>query len=136
MSEVRLVSKFWWKLCEPVAGVHLHTPVSAALLIRWLECSIVGGAVESDQLVESVTHPLKGSLAAVHDAVGSTSLPSGRAATTEKLLGDFSDPVKDVCQSAAQLARGVVLGSWRCLDVGVGTAGQGEDGNDQDQLSH
>ena len=79
----------------------------------------MGRAVESNQLVESIAHSLEGSLAAIDNSVRATNLATARTATTEKLLWNLGDPVENIRKGAAQLAGGVILGSWRCLDVGT-----------------
>ena len=136
VSEVGFESKFRRELSEPIAGIHFNPPVRAALLVGGFECSVVSRAVKSDQLVESIAHPGEGPLTAIYDPVGTPSLTPTSASTTKELLGDLGDSVKDVRECAAQLTRGVILGSWRRLNVCIGSARQGEDGNDQDQFSH
>ena len=136
VAEVILEAEFRWKLGESVVGIHFDAPISATLLIRRLEGAVVSGTVEGEELVAAVAETLEGAVASVDDSVGATCFSAKLFASAEELLRDFDGPVENVADGTAKLTGGIVLRPGRCLDVGVGTAGQGEKGGDQDQFSH
>ena len=45
--------------------VHLDAAICSAPLIGWLEGAVIGGAVEGEELIESVTEALEGSAATI-----------------------------------------------------------------------
>ena len=104
--------------------VHLDTVILAATLIRWLECAVVSGAVESDELVESVAKALKGAATSVNYSIGPTCLATITIGFADHLLRNFNDSVKDVAKRAAKLASRSVSRAGRRLDVSHGTGGR------------
>lgn len=85
--------------------------------VGWFEGAVISRAVESDELVESVTEAAEGATDAIDSSVGVTDFVSFGIGPADDLLGNFYDSVENVTDCAAELTSRGVFGAWRGLDV-------------------
>lgn len=110
-----------WKLRESVVRIHLDAGVFTTLLIRRFEGAVICGAVEGNELVETVTQTLECTAAAIKSAVTPARLTAILVALAENLLRHFDDTIKNVADGSAKLTGGRKCGARRRLNIGHDT---------------
>ena len=108
--------------------VHLDAVVFSATLVRWLEGAAIGWAVESEELVETVTKTAKCTTRSIYASIWSC-LTTVLILLANDLFWNLDETIHDVAEGAAQLTRGRVSGSWRGLNVGEDNAAQNGKGS-------
>ncbi len=108
--------------------VHLNTMILATTLVWWLECAVIRGVVESDQLVKSVAEALQHATTTVGCTIRPAGLVTVSSCLPNHLLGDLDDAVENVTQRAAEFPSGCVSRAWRRLDVSHRTGGGDDKG--------
>lgn len=131
MAEVALESKLGWELGKTVARVHFKPVISSATGVGGLEGAVVDRAVESDELVETVSEAAEGAAGAVDHSMRPTSFAAVIFSLAHDLLGDFNYPVENVGNSPSQLTGGVVFGAGRNMNVRLDRDGKPEGEKDQ-----
>ena len=119
MTEVGLESELGWELGQSVTWVHFDPVISTATSVGWLEGAVEIWSVEGHQLAESVSDTSECAASSVDNTVRPAGLASFGFAVAHDLLRDFDNSVKDVADSASELARRGVLSSRRGLNVRV-----------------
>lgn len=136
VHKVGLGTKLGRELGEAVARIHLDAIICATTGVGWLESAMVGGAMEGDQLVETVTNPLEGAAGAIDDSVRPTDLAAVGLGFANDLLGNFNDAVENVCNRASKFAGRGVFRSWRGLNVCICRHSEAKCECDQKELFH
>ena len=137
MIEAAVEAQFRWEFGKAVVHVHLNAVVLAATLVWWLESAAIGWAGEGEEFVEAVAQTTHCAVGAIDSAVGPSGLATVLLVFTNDLLRDLNEPIHDVADGTAELARGRVSGTRRCLDVGDNKATEsGEGGSDDEEFFH
>ena len=126
--EVAFKTKLGWELGKAFAGVHLDAPVRAALAVGWLESALVGGAMESEELVETISHAPEGTLGSRDKTIRPSASSTTQVVLTRDLLWNLAGAVKNVADSPSELAGRGVLRSRRRLDITIGYAAKAQKG--------
>lgn len=116
--------------------VHLDPVILATSLIRWFESAVIGGAVEGEQFIKSISKTLESTPPAIHSTVA-TCLAAILLVFTNDLLGNFNKTIKDVGERTAKLAGRSVSRARRSLDISHDTcAGDNQGYSNRNKLFH
>jgi hypothetical protein len=136
MMEIGLETKLGWELGKTFAGVHLDAPILTTLGVRRFERSFVSRAMESEKLVETVSHAAEHALSAADDTYRPTSFASISVRGANDLLGNLHHSIEDVADGTAQFTGRSVLGSRRRLNITVGNAAEAQKSCCENQFFH
>ena len=136
VTEVSFDSKFGRKFRKTGVGIHFNAPIRTTLGVRGLESAFVGGAMESEEFVESVTEAFEGTLGSAHQSVRPSGVAAINIVLANNLLRNFGKTVENVADRPTQLAGGGVASSWRRLNIAVGYATKAQEGYCKKKLFH
>lgn len=136
MLEVGLKAKLGREFGEAVTRIHLDAVIGAAAGVGWLEGAVVSRAVESDELVKTITNPLESATGSIDHSVGPAGLASVVLGFADDLLGNLNDSVKNVGETTTELTGRGVFAFWRSLNVCLRRDSKPECECDQQEFLH